>query len=292
MRIILAALLAAPLVFLVETVLSQEPSSPPIDQPATGKQHAEPGQNKILDAPTERTEGGTETGQKGSRHNTPEADKKQAEWLTAIFTGGIVLVGILQLLLFVWQLWLIRESLDDAKLAAGAAKESADASKVQADIAQKTLISTHRPKLIVRELIIIDPTDEERNIRISYVVANIGASEARIVESWIEIQEVADGSLRPLQPTEGTNVIGDETIDAGTRILREQGSTVSMLSLAVARQIQQRSGHTPVATVYFRGWIVYADRNMTRRRTAFCRAFDHRDRRFRIVDDPDYEYAD
>jgi hypothetical protein len=55
------------------------------------------------------------------------------DWIThdaaGFFTALLVIVGGVQLALFVWQLALIRESLDDAKIAADAAKESADAAK-------------------------------------------------------------------------------------------------------------------------------------------------------------------
>lgn len=64
-------------------------------------------------------------------------------WLTkdatGFFTFLLVAVGSFQVGLFLWQLWLIRESLDDAKLAAEAAKELSDAAKLQAETARETL---------------------------------------------------------------------------------------------------------------------------------------------------------
>lgn len=50
----------------------------------------------------------------------------------AIFTLVLIVVGIFQLGLFIWQLWLIRKSLADTKVAAQAAKINADAALEQA----------------------------------------------------------------------------------------------------------------------------------------------------------------
>lgn len=74
------------------------------------------------------------TGQQAAQP-TANSPKSEDRWLTkdaaGFFTFLLVIVGGAQLALFLWQLWLIRESLDDAKLAAEAAKESADATKQQ-----------------------------------------------------------------------------------------------------------------------------------------------------------------
>src|SRR5271155_2169793 len=80
---------------------------------------------------------------KGGNEST-KAGQSKSEWMTsenllALFTLGLVIVGGVQLWLFFVQLRLIRESLDDAKLTAEAAKEAAETSKLHADIAQGTL---------------------------------------------------------------------------------------------------------------------------------------------------------
>ena len=75
------------------------------------------------------------------------------------FTFWLVIVAIGQLALFFWQLVLIRESLDDAKIAADAAEQSADAAKIQAETARytlKTMQSTAERQL--RAYLVIAPT--------------------------------------------------------------------------------------------------------------------------------------
>jgi len=159
-------------------------------------------------------------------------------------------------------------------------------------LARQEFISTHRPKLVVRELLMLETEGTgDPGITVRYVIANIGAGNARIVESWVEVQFSRDRRLWPLQPTDGANPIGDTLIKPGSHVFREQGSTVSMLSLSAGRQILQ-SGHHPVQTVFFRGFILYLDDNLVRRRTAFCRVWNWETNRFDVVNDPDYEYAD
>ena len=223
------------------------------------------------------------------------------QWLTkdagGFFTFLLVVVGGLQLLLFAWQLWLIRESLKDAKLAADAARDAAKAATLQAETAAKEFISSHRPKLIVRELLRLTSVSPGRSIELRYVIANVGSSDAEVVESHVEIQDIRDGILRPLQPFEGANPIGRAVLAPGSHIFREQGSTVSTLSLAVSRMVEERQRARGRQTedgrgVYFRGFVIYADKNGVRRRTGFCRIYDAETERFYATDDPDYEYAD
>ena len=86
-------------------------------------------------------------------------------------------VAFLQLLLFVWQLWLIRKSLDDAKATAQAAKHAADAAKTEAEIASRTLTEVQRPYLFVFGVKYLE-NDSEPYVK--YTVANYGQTPAII----------------------------------------------------------------------------------------------------------------
>src|SRR5690349_16607642 len=63
----------------------------------------------------------------------------EEHWLTkdaaGFFTFLLVVVGLAQVSLFLWQLWLIRETLEDTKIAADAAKVGAQAARDSADTA-------------------------------------------------------------------------------------------------------------------------------------------------------------
>ncbi len=163
----------------------------------------------------------------------------------------------------------------------------------QLRLARAEFISSHPPKLVVREILRL--SWGRPNVQLRYVVANVGGSDARIIESHIELQEIKAGSLRPLQPIEGANPVGHITLIPGSHIFREYNSTVSGLSLAVSQLVKEM----PVPHfgaerrgVYFRGFVVHRDKNGVRRRTSFCRMYDAESERFYALGDPDYEYAD
>jgi hypothetical protein len=157
-------------------------------------------------------------------------------------------------------------------------------------LARAEFNASHRPKLIVRELMLLRGAGLEPTADVRYVIANIGDGPAEIVESYLICQLVSDGTLSPLQPIEGANPIGRETINPGAHIFREETSNFSHRSIAIN---YMKSQHGQIHDhFFFRGFIIYQDRMGIRRRTAFSRAYDPEARRFRLSDDPDYEYAD
>jgi hypothetical protein len=90
-----------------------------------------------------------------THQQTADGFHEDSAWLTkdaaGFLTFGLVVVGTFQIGLFLWQLWLIRESLIDAKIAAEAAKESADAAKEgahaardSAEIARTSMVASDR----------------------------------------------------------------------------------------------------------------------------------------------------
>ena len=72
-----------------------------------------------------------------------------ATWILAFATAFLFAAAVGQVFLFFWQSRLIGESLRDAKIAAEAAKESADATKIQAMVARDTLTKVQRPYVFV-----------------------------------------------------------------------------------------------------------------------------------------------
>lgn len=86
------------------------------------------------------------------------------QWLShdagGFFTAVLVVVGAVQLILFFWQLRLIRTSLDDAKVSADAAADAAKAASRQAHVAEETLARIERPYLYVIKVEGITVSDE------------------------------------------------------------------------------------------------------------------------------------
>jgi hypothetical protein len=78
----------------------------------------------------------------GHKAESPDFELAGSTWLTkdaaGFFTFGLVAVGIGQAVLFFIQLSYMRKGMDDAAIAASAAKEAADTAKIQAVIARET----------------------------------------------------------------------------------------------------------------------------------------------------------
>jgi hypothetical protein len=159
------------------------------------------------------------------------------------------------------------------------------------NLAREEFNATQRPKLVVRELLLFTPNPSRVTAEIQYAIANSGAGRAEIVESHIELTMIEDAILRPLQPIEGANPVGSVTLEPGEHIFRESGSTIGFAEFT---NEMNRQFYTPddSTKLIFRGFIIYADKNRLKRRMAFCREYKFKTRRFCIMDDPDYEYAD
>jgi hypothetical protein len=150
-----------------------------------------------------------EPNQPPTKTTSSKAESEQP-WLTkdaaGFFTFLLVIVGGAQLLLFVWQLWLIRESLDDARIAADAAKESADAAKIgaqatrdHADIARVGMIASERAYVHhsgFRWISHRDPADDHVFWRIRPRWINGGNTPTR--QAYVYVQyEFRDNELPP-----------------------------------------------------------------------------------------------
>src|SRR3982074_183407 len=115
------------------------------------------------------------------------------EWLThdaaGFFTRVLVIVGAVQLVLFIWQLRLIRISLNDAKISADAAADGAMAASRQAHVAEETLARIERPYLYVIKvegMAVADETNMFEDGRIwlnvEYSIVNHGKIPAIVEE--------------------------------------------------------------------------------------------------------------
>jgi hypothetical protein len=136
------------------------------------------------------------------------ADKFETlwHWIThdaaGFFTAALVIVGAVQLVLFVWQLRLIRTSLDDAKISADAAADAAKAASRQAHVAEESLAKIERPYLFIFNVSAlgvneIDGPDEDYTLlRVSYSVANYGKIPAIIKHAQASLSHFTE----PLSP--------------------------------------------------------------------------------------------
>lgn len=98
---------------------------------------------KILPSPDHEAQA-KEDQRRADEHAAAERGLVNATWYLAWFTLTLAIVASGQIALFFVQLRLIRESLDDAKLAATAAKDGAAAAEKSANIAETAMTSSER----------------------------------------------------------------------------------------------------------------------------------------------------
>ena len=170
-----------------------------------------------------------------------------------------------------------------------AATVSADASERSATAATKALLLTHRPKLVVRNVVIPIP-GVNANLTLeggTLWVSNVGDTTANVLKvhaQWViandlpmenpaNAAEVPDGPIQRLDPGE---------------VLKVTLPTLKVKDLNEYRAFKYGN----VASAWIVGWIKYRDDANNFRRTAFCRRFHKEAERYVVQENPDYEYAD
>ncbi len=135
-----------------------------------------------------------------SSEKTAEVDaqhqKRETIWKAtthdpiAIYTLGLLIVAAVQAGLFWWQLGFMLAGLKDAAVAANAAKESADASREQAETAKDALTVARRPYVFISGVKLLklrlDPLMRVKDRYVEYTVGNYGSTPAIVSEIRID----------------------------------------------------------------------------------------------------------
>jgi hypothetical protein len=135
---------------------------------------------KVVPAPDTERKAAEE---KQERDKKTTTEDRLVEWTHALFwaTAALAFVAAVQAGLFVWQLFLMRDGVKVAALAAGAARESADAARASIDLAQ----IDQRPWVSV-DISIISPVTYDSNgnahITFRFSLTNVGRSPAINIE--------------------------------------------------------------------------------------------------------------
>ena len=197
--------------------------------------------------------------------------------------------------------------------AAIAALKTLGGLKRQIDLTRESILKTHRPKIVVREIDITElqllPRTEADGTRRDDISTAYTAIQANVTE--------LTGSFRitNIGTTAATITYGEAVIYLGTerlpaqnpcsnqplnqlnrkpRLLLSPGTTTRLdfprRQITGSDFTDIRAGRT---TLWVMGKIIYADELSNSRRTGFTRRFNRHTGRFEIVDDePDYEYVD
>lgn len=234
----------------------------------------------------------------------------------AIFTGALSVFGLLQIF------FLIRAD-ETARVSANAARDAAEAAKAQSiemnkaanlaerqmaliglqtdilekqkEIARHEFLSTHRPRIILREAI-IGTVVEGQPINVFFSLANVGELRGKIIRSWIRVEVVNEQTERLflVQSVEPHDDIGTIFLDGGEqRMLRPPESQTMPIWKANAFQRRPDFPEARLNTIHLAGQILYTDDLNVQRRTVFRRVLVPEKQRFyRIASEPDLDYSD
>jgi hypothetical protein len=218
--------------------------------------------------------------------------------LLALFTGTLVWVAIIEIR------YLRRAETRSGELA-GIAQKQMLITERQTDIIEKQHVVTHRPRLRIRHVGIVDSSwrfkrvglffDHGQPIEGGLVVVNIGGTKAKIIESYYRVYFSNIGLPKedPLDDYKRRKelIIKDEVFDVGQSMAIPLNDEISMEPTSPQGQTRLRRFEEEGWQIYIMGRIRYQDEGGNDRFMGFCRISDGKSR-FRVVDDPDYEYED
>jgi hypothetical protein len=218
----------------------------------------------------------------GNRENGAE-QQDDTDSRLARFTKLLVIVGALQFVALIAQAFFLNKSIR---------------------LTRDSIILSQRPRLIVRNVVARQPDcitipgtppfGKGKPVGGQFFVANVGGSEATVRESRYIVIGL-EGTLPMERPYEGQAGNNPITVKC---VLPPGGVTPGLISAPnpfpdkdpmPTPTAGDRGEHT---SVYVMGWIEYSDGLGSVRRTAFCRKYHWRRKRFFAVKDPDYEHAE
>jgi hypothetical protein len=203
--------------------------------------------------------------------------------ITAIATGFIA-----------WFTWTLRLSTDNLW----------EASKKQIELARVEFLSTHRPRMRIKHIWLVHPTNWRLNqpLEVNLDIVNIGEAAAQV--TWINYQTLIlpVGERLPQRPPY------DEVPEGvGIRISRFPTNVIVLSGVTLNRTVcdgilNQQDVHDILwgnKRLYLIGTVEYVH-GAGLRQTAFCRRLTYTGHpppvgdmgRFEVENDPDYEYED
>lgn len=193
-------------------------------------------------------------------------------------------------------------------LTLGAIVWQACESRRSANISERAVIASLRPKLVVRRISLIPGKLEEidgvttlkddHQWRIGCVIANIGGSNARITESDLTIKRLGVGTIQGLLPNlppyEGKYSFAKVSIEPGLRqeevIVMDKNTDTMRFRLLY--QMAKNGQNTNTSPLVCFGFLHYRDDSGIGRRTGFGWRWNPDDMSFTRLEHPEYEYTD
>ena len=208
--------------------------------------------------------------------------------VTIIISFLTAIILAFQLIVFGRQAKRLKETIDEMKVATKATQEAASAATAQTAVAVKEFISTHRPRLIIRNITIEPSTGPNQPLKINGTFANVGETPATITESNLSILiGINIFNARTPFGHARNNLNGVHFEPGGAFTFWVDEPSINLDNPMIMQNIALRA-----SVLYFFGFVMYRDDSGILRRTAFCRRYNPTTERFDQTNDPDYEYVD
>jgi hypothetical protein len=168
-----------------------------------------------------------------------------------------------------------------------ATNKQAKLTRASIDLARSEYVSTHRPRLKIREI-----TPELRDgepINIHCTVTNIGETPARVDGHWIKLWVILpsyDNSTPRESHESSIDLLASDLAGGQSEIFLTQRATT--FNYSEAWKINEPFG----ASMYIEGGFIYRDDIGVPRRMGFSRQYYIATKRFDFVNEGDGEYQD
>jgi hypothetical protein len=160
------------------------------------------------------------------------------------------------------------------------------ASEIQIRLARDAFSATHRPRLVVRRMGV--ELVKDTPITVEFTIVNTGEEKVTSC-NWntvIMLLNVAGGVHGQLHYETDTADFHDGPLSVGEGMKKRIQDKTSLAPSDLA-DIEKKK-----VVLHVVGHVAYSDRAGITRQTGFFRYYDAEKRRFRVIDDPEYEYQD
>lgn len=163
-------------------------------------------------------------------------------------------------------------------------------------IANKMLIATFRPRVIVRSVHIVEgtmiPTSGQEGTPwyLSYTLTNVGGSDTTVVLRVVQV--ISLGKVLSAIPPHDESKRDETVIRLAPGGHNECRVVIPKDVVDILRHMGNSVYETQADKTCFLGYLRFSDDNGITRSVGVCRFRDYKTKRFIPVQDPEYEYAD
>jgi hypothetical protein len=175
---------------------------------------------------------------------------------------------------------LFRVTADLARDTKIASDKALAASTEATNLARQDFVATHRPRIRLREFRLVELGSGRLGVRCT--LTNIGSGKALIGGMGAKVRLFVRDELPPV------DYMGTESISLMKTF--RPGALDEQVTISCPIATEKLKEAIEYRDLYVFGYVAYRDEMDNGYMAAFCRRYDRFLNRFRVVDDPDYEY--